>query len=276
MTHWDDSLGDVMKSFERVETDRAAAPGEIVIVRIDGASFSRFTSHLEKPFDERLHRAMIEASRKVVEDFKCRIGYTQSDEATFVLWEPEGTLPFGGKFQKIATRFATKFATAFLLQALKLFPEAVEEQVPEFDGRSHSLPTPEYGAKNVFWRETDARKNAVSMLAQAEFSQSVLQGRSSQEMKEMLAGKGIDFHAQPEAFRRGTFLRRMVVERELEPERLARIPEDRRPKGPVRRSVVAEVPLPHLTFVENLTEVIILGEEPIVRPFEGFVAAVTP
>lgn len=276
MAHWDDSLGDTMKAFERIETDRAAAQGEPVIVRIDGAGFSDFTAHLDKPFDERLHRAMVEAARKVVCDFKCRIGYTQSDEATFVLWEPEGELPFGGKYQKIATRFATKFATAFLMKALKLFPEAVDRKVPEFDGRSHSLPVPEYAAKNVFWRETDARKNAVSMAARANFSHSVLQGRSSQEMKAMLAEVGYDFYGQPEGFRRGTFLRRVRIQKELEPEMLARIPEGRRPTGPITRSVVAEVPMPHLSFIENLTEVIMEGEEPIVRPHEGFVASAVP
>jgi len=276
MTHWDDSLGDTMKAFEAVETSRAAARGEPIIVRVDGAGFSKFTSCLQKPFDERLHRAMVAATRKVVEDFKCRIGYTQSDEATFVLWEPEGELLFGGKHQKIATRFAAKFTAAFILQALELFPEAVERQVPEFDGRSHALPVPEYAAKNVFWRETDARKNAVSMLAQSVFPQSVLQGRSSQEMKAMLAEAGYDFYAQPESFRRGTFVRRVVVQMELEPEKLARIPEGRRPTGPITRSVVTEVPMPHLSFIENLTEVILMGEEPIVRPQEGFVAAAVP
>jgi len=276
MAHWDDSLGDRMKAFEAAETSRAAAPGEAVIVRIDGAGFSGFTSRLEKPFDARLHRAMVEATRKVVEDFKCRIGYTQSDEATFVLWEPEGDLLFGGRHQKIATRFATKFATAFLLQALRLFPEAVDRQVPEFDGRSHSVPMPEYAASNVFWRETDARKNAVSMAARAQFSHRMLDGKSTQQMKAMMAEHGYDFPSQPEGFRRGTFLRRIIETRPLTPEERAKIPEGHKVPASVKRARVVEVPMPHLSFVKNLAEVILHGEEPVLRPREGFVAAVAP
>jgi tRNA(His) 5'-end guanylyltransferase len=276
MAHWDDSLGEMMKGFERVETERAAAPGEAVVVRVDGHSFTNFTSHMARPFDERFSRAMVEATRVVVEDLKCRIGYTQSDEATFILWEPEGDLPFGGKFQKLATVIASKFTGKFILEGLKLFPEAIESRVPAFDGRSHALPFPDYAARNVLWRETDARKNSLNGVARANFSQNVLNGKSSQQMKEMLAEKGYDLGAVPESFRRGVFLRRVIETRPLTPEERAKIPEGHKVPATVKRARVAEVPMPHLSFVENLAEVILHGEEPVLRPCEGFVAAVAP
>lgn len=271
----DDVLGDEMKALENVESMRAANIGDPVVIRVDGASFSKFTQKLVKPFDERLAEAMSAAAKVVVEDFHCRVGYTQSDEMSFILWHPEQELPFGGRMQKLASRFAAKATAAFLLKAVELFPEAVARQVPEFDGRAWVVPTPDYAAKAILWRELDARKNAVSQAARSLFSANELQGKSSFQMKEMMAEKGVRFLDYPEQFRRGAFLRRVVTDRMLTPEELARIPEGRRPTGPVKRSAVVEVKLPNLVHVENLTDVLIHGETPLVAD-RRFAGAVTP
>ena len=48
-------------------------------------------------------------------------------------------------------------------------------------------------------------------------------------MLEMLAEIGVDFDVFPDAFRRGSFVRRYAVERMLSAEELERIPEKHRP-----------------------------------------------
>lgn len=264
MPKFDDALGDEIKAIEDIESLRAAKIGEPVIVRVDGASFSKFTKRFNKPFDDRIADAMVAATRTVVDDFHCRIGYTQSDEISFVLWHPETELPFGGRLQKLASRFAAKATAAFIMKGMELFPEVLERSVPEFDGRATVFPSLEIAAKAILWREVDARKNAVSMAARAHYSPNQLHGKSSSDMKSMLSDKGVDFYAYPERFRRGSYFRRMTVERMLEEHELVKIPEKYRPTGPVMRTAVSEVKLPALSNIANLADVIFLGAEPVV------------
>ena len=80
----EDSLGDRMKGYEM-----AAEGGRLdvrlpVYARIDGRSFSKFTHGLERPFDQRMSRAMIETTKGLVDRTHARIGYTQSDEISLV------------------------------------------------------------------------------------------------------------------------------------------------------------------------------------------------
>lgn len=263
MTRHVDALGAEVRGLEDSESLRASPPGLPVVVRVDGASFSRFTRGFGRPFDARIAEAMDAACKALVQDFNCLVGYTQSDEISVLCWSPEGELPFGGRFQKLASRFAAKATSSFLVKALELFPEAVERQVPEFDGRATAFPSIDAAARAFLWREIDARKNAVSMAARSMFSARSIHGKSSSQMKEMLAAEGIDFRAYPERFRRGAFFRRVTVERFLSPAELARIPEANRPQGPVKRSHVAPVSLPPLSQVVNLAEVLAYGAAPL-------------
>lgn len=264
LPHYDDLLGDGIKSIEATESLRAAAPGEPVVVRVDGASFSNFTKPFARPFDERIFVAMDAAARKVTEEFNCRLSYTQSDEITFLLWHPTTELPFGGRLQKLASRIAAKTTAAFLLKGLELFPNEVSRLVPEFDGRATAFPGMEEAARVFLWRELDARKNAVSMAARACFPAGSLNGKSSTDMKAMMLDAGMDFRQLPQRFRRGAFFRWEAVERTMTAERLAAIPERHRPTAPVRRSAVVQADLPPLTMVDNLAEVVFHGAEPIV------------
>lgn len=269
MSKYNDEIGDEIKAIEDVESSRAASQGDAVVIRLDGASFSNFTKGMDRPYDERMSAAMIKTTQKVVDDFHCRIGYTQSDEMSFILWRPNAELPHGGRLQKLASRFAAKATAFFLIEALQHFPERVEKQVPEFDGRATVFPSIETACKAVLWRELDARKNSVSMAARAHYSAKQLFGKSSREMRDMLHDKGVDFNDYPEFFRRGSFHRRITAERYLTPDELSRIPEKYRPNHPVRRSCVRQVSIPPLFLLENLTDVLIEGAEPVLkeRPF---------
>lgn len=262
MAKYDDMLGDEIKAFEGVESSRASGIGLPVVVRVDGASFSKFTRNFDRPFDVKIADAMASAARTVVNDFHCRIAYTQSDEISFLLWHPETELPFGGRMQKLASRFAAKTTAAFLLKGLELFPDAITRQVPEFDGRATVYPTLEIAAKAILWREIDARRNSVSMAASTHVPAGSLHGKSSSDMLSMMLDKGVDFYGYPERFRRGAFFRRVTVERMLDEHEMAAILEQFRPKGPVKRSKVVEVSLPALSSIDNLADVLFQGAVP--------------
>lgn len=74
------TLGDRMRTYEGMETDRRFIPRLPIIARLDGRSFHSFARGLAKPYDERLSRLMISTTKFLVEESCCRIGYTQSDE----------------------------------------------------------------------------------------------------------------------------------------------------------------------------------------------------
>ncbi len=84
-------------------------------------------------------------------------------------------------------------------------------------------------------RERDATKNAISMAARALFSYQTLHEKTGDEMQEMMFGEGVNFNDYPAPFKRGTFVLRRTVMRELEPETLAKIPPAHRPQGPIER-----------------------------------------
>lgn len=256
-----DEYGTRMKGYEAVETSRCLDPHLPVYARIDGRAFSTFTRGMERPFDPRMITAMVETTKHLVHETHARIGYTQSDEISLV-WlaeGPESDILFSGKVQKMASVLASMAAAKF---ATVISP-TWQERLPHFDCRVFQLPDKMEAANAFLWRAMDARKNAISMAAQSEFSHRQLHQKGQADMLAMLAEAGVDFEAYPAAFRRGTFVRREVVTRLLTDDELARIPEKHRPTGPVERSHMAVIDMPPFNKVMNRVEVIFDGAEPV-------------
>jgi tRNA(His) guanylyltransferase len=238
------ALGDRMKAYETPSTTRVAFKGQPLVVRLDGKSFHTYTKGLKRPYDERLSNLMVETMAELVDRFNANVGYVQSDEITLVwLTTPDGTveLPFAGRFQKLESLLAGFTSAFFARKALEVFPEKAH-LVPYFDARAFIVPTVQEAYHAVLWRQQDCTKNAISMAAQSMFSHKELQGRSGPQMQEMMWKKfGVNFNDYPAFFKRGTFARRVKEERVLTEEQLAKIPEGRRPTGPVLRSFVDTV-----------------------------------
>lgn len=257
-------LGDRMKVYERRETDRTAMPRLPIYARLDGRCFHAFTRGMERPFDPMMSEAMVELTKFLVAETHPLIGYTQSDEISLAWWatKPETQMPFGGRFFKLASCLASLATARFMALAQERWPPAVVGRLPTFDCRVFSLPTPDELANAFLWRERDATKNAVSMAARAYYGPAALHGKSAPEMQEMLWQKGVNFNDYPAFFKRGTFVRRVTVWRELAAEELARIPERHRPTGPVERSEVRALEMPPFGAVTNRVDVIVDGAEP--------------
>ena len=236
-----ETLGDYCKRLERVYTDQRAAIGLPVYVRIDGVRFSRFTKGMTRPFHEPLSRAMIETTKRIMEKYPAIIGYTQSDEISLVFHHAEHEIHHGGKFQKLVSRLASCATAAFHAAATDQgMTPYLERQFPEFDARAFPVATLDEAREMLRWREIDARKNAITMVARCVYSHRDIQGKHSDDMLEMLSAKSIAFDDYPEFFRRGTFVRRVTELRDLTAEELARIPPQHRPEGPVLRHRMVE------------------------------------
>lgn len=262
-----DELGDRMKAYEVIETSRSLNHLYPVYARIDGRGFSKFTRHMDRPFDLRMLSSMIGTAQYLVEQTHAAIGYVQSDEISLV-WDGDpdnNQLFFAGKIQKQCSVLASMAAARFAVEIQSNFGQ-LGTACPHFDCRVIQMPTRTEAANMLLWRELDARKNSVSMLARHYFSHKELQNKNQHDMLAMLADRGIRMEDQMQNFQRGTWLRRVVEDRRLTAAELEEIPERHRPHPDVvvtRSRVQAQV-FPPFNTVRNRVEVIFDGADLIV------------
>lgn len=194
-----------------------------VVIRVDGHAFHTFTKKLHKPFDPNMQKAMCMATKKLVEFFSARYGYTQSDEITIVL--PWDSQDFGRKTHKLAS-LAASVATAEFIRWFEFYSDTKLGNLPVFDGRAFAVENAELLAQYQLWRQNDAARNAISAVARSEFSHKVLLNKNSEEKVEMLKEKGIDFwekYSTAEIF--GFYFKRKVFNRKFTAEEIEKLPE---------------------------------------------------
>lgn len=159
-----DELGDKIKALENV-TETYLELNKPIIVRLDGNSFSKFTveQKFKKPLDPLFQEAMLAATKRVMAYCnESKFGYTQSDEITIVIYNPNpAATPFlAGRVQKICSLLASECTNGFneyLLNATGKFPGA------SFDCRvfNYELETVN---EPFIWRQADCFKNAATTI----------------------------------------------------------------------------------------------------------------
>ncbi len=206
------------------------------VVRLDGRAFHTFTRGLKKPFDDSLIECMENTTKALIKQFHASLGYTQSDEITLV-FSNKKELPFGGVYSKILSTTASYASSFFIKQVSLHLPQKVD-MVPTFDSRVVQYAHIDGVLENLLWRETDATRNSLSMLAQANFSQKQLHGKGRKAIHDMLHGIGVNWNDLPDNKKRGSYFYPTVVEKHLSEDELKMIPEKHRPTGPVMRGLV--------------------------------------
>ncbi len=184
-----DSLGDRFKNLYE-NPFRFSLPGRMpIVLRVDGKSFSSYTKSLQKPFDDKFIDAMDLVAIYLMQEIQgAQIAYTQSDEISILLnnYSKLETQPYlKNNIQKI-TSVVAGFASAKMTEvSSSIFNKT---KLACFDCRVFVLPENE--VNNYFlWRQLDASRNSVSMLAQSLFSHKELKGKNSKEMQEMIFQK---------------------------------------------------------------------------------------
>ncbi|KAI4925322.1 hypothetical protein J4E85_007200 [Alternaria conjuncta] len=219
------SLAARMKSYE-ARFDQTLPLDKPIILRLDGHGFSRFTSHFARPFDERIHTAMISTCADLLHFFpRATVAYTQSDEITLVF--PEGVQSFNERVQKLCSLSASYCSVRFnkhLTDALKDMPEPevkgdVEEVLgtAHFDARFFPVPDIAEALNNLIWRcRNDAVRNSVSAFARTIYSTKEMNGKKTQELVSMmLEEKGVRFEeAVPKWAIEGCLIKRERYEHE--------------------------------------------------------------
>ncbi len=80
-----------------------------VIVRMDGVKFGKYTKAFGSVRDERIHKALVEAAKELLQYYSCSSAYVSSDEVNVYCEEP----PFGGRVEKLVSTFASFLGAHF-------------------------------------------------------------------------------------------------------------------------------------------------------------------
>lgn len=248
-----DALVDRLKAQEQAEAGRKANKDLPLMCRLDGRAFHTFTKGLTRPYDTRLSQLMVDTAAYLIEHTHAKLGYTQSDEITLCWWNKEDSeeslYMFDGKYQKLTSTLAAMASAYFNMRLETAIPEKAFSktgQIQVFDARVWNVSYVEEVYLNFLWRQDDCIKNSISMAAQAKFSPKQLHGVGSEGKKDMLRKIGSPWENEPQFFRTGSFVQRVVKDVVLTNEQLVKIPEQYRPTGPVPRTIVQELDLGYI------------------------------
>jgi len=216
-----------------------------VIMRIDGKTFSTYTKGLNKPFDEGLIEDMQQTAIYLCENIQgAKCAYVQSDEISILITDYDKLTSdawFDYNIQEMisvsASLATAKFNQLRLRRALlnnqknfyteldldieiannkgsrknksralqsnqKIFNETI---LAIFNSKVFNIPK-EKVANYFIWRQQNAVRNSISMLAQSLYSHKKLHQKNTNEMQEMSFQKGHNWNDLDFNKKRGSFI----------------------------------------------------------------------
>ena len=244
-------LADRLKSIEKAECSKALDSNLPLMVRIDGRCFSKFTRSLNQPFDMGFCKLMDETTQFLMKETDAKMAYTQSDEITLSFYNDKENYSnseymFGGKIQKLTSVFAS-MATSYFVAYMREYI-GVTDKLPQFDCRVWNVNTVEDTALNYVWRYRDCIRNSVCMYARSFFSHKQLQGKNTNEIRDMLKSIDKPWEKLTPRIRFGQIYKIQAKMVMLTNEELQKIPEQFRSPlklEPVIRNSIVSVPGNH-------------------------------
>ena len=180
------------------------------LIRLDGKAFHTYTRGLERPFDEPLRRAMQETTVKLCSEIQgAKLGYTQSDEITLLLTDFDSVDTcawFDGNVQKIVSVSASTATAHFNRIRWKAEGVCSSFKVAMFDARVWTTSDPWEAYNAFYWRQKDATKNSVQMVARSLASHKECNGLNFSGLNDLIHSKGHNFNDYPTDCKRGAFV----------------------------------------------------------------------
>lgn len=215
-----DELGDRMKGYYEDRT-RAYLPRRThAIIRVDGKAFHTYTKGLKRPFDESLIKDMDDTARFLCENIQgAKLSYVQSDEISIIMTDFDKISTsswFDGNIQKmssISSSLATsKFNQLRLARYMEeanivIKPEDIRNfKMAQFDARTFSIPSREETLNYLIWRQQDATRNSIQSVGQSLYTDKQLNGKTTDQMQELIFQKGQNWNDYPIGQKRGRLI----------------------------------------------------------------------
>jgi tRNA(His) 5'-end guanylyltransferase len=237
-----DAFGDRMKRYE--EATRFVLPRRTyTILRVDGRAFHSWTRGLAKPYDPNFMECIDSAAVVLCEQISgAQFAYVQSDEISVLAVDflaVDTQAWFDGNVQKwasigagIATMAFNNMVVSMHHRALDALEEHTSKTLPEerskdwvnpyseisrkapnavFDARVFTVPDPIEVENYFVWRQQDAERNSVMMLARAHASHKQLAGKKRADQHEIIHKAGDNWAKHPVRFKHGAVVRRSGV-----------------------------------------------------------------
>ncbi|KAL7591363.1 hypothetical protein Lser_V15G31799 [Lactuca serriola] len=212
-----------VKSFE-IE-DEVMYPN-LVVVRIDGCNFERFSeiNEFEKPNDEKALNLMNSCATSVLEKYPDIIlAYGFSDEYSFIF--KKETKFYQRRASKILSLIVSFFTSLYVEKWREFFPQNNMKSTPSFKSRVICCPSMEVLQAYLAWRQRECHsKNQYNtclwMLIKSGKSEreahEILKGTKKQEKNEILFQQfGINYKNLPQMYRQGSCVLKTEVEETL-------------------------------------------------------------
>ena len=223
-----DDLGKRMKENYEGRTKTFLPRRTYTLIRLDGKAFHTFTRGFKKPFDDDLINMMNETAKFLCKNIQGAVfAYVQSDEISILLTDfekPETDAWFDGNVQKIVSVSASIATAKFnYLNVARLIRTGFEDtswdkcitepsykrlndKFAFFDSRVWTIPDPIEVENYFVWRQKDAVRNSIAMVAQSLYLHKELNGKSSNEQQEMIFQKGQNWNNIDDGKKRGRII----------------------------------------------------------------------
>jgi tRNA(His) 5'-end guanylyltransferase len=174
---------------------------------------------------------MVETAIRLCSEIQgAQLAYVQSDEISVLVhgYKKVTSEPwFGNQIQKMSSVAASIAAATFTSLSYKIWHdfEPSEDVFAEREGDTRVKPAyfdartfvvPENDVNNYFiWRQQDATRNSVQMLAQHVLGHKTCMNKDVRELKDVLAAKQTPWENLSVATQRGTCITRKLVDKRL-------------------------------------------------------------
>lgn len=206
-----DELGDRMKNnYENIS--RSFLPRRMpMIIRVDGKAFHTLTANMKRPWDDGMIDSMAYTAKYLCENIQnAKLAYVQSDEISILLTDYDRFATeawFDRNLQKMVSVSSALATLAFNKAIVKHYPD----KSGVFDSRAFVIPKEEV-CNYFIWRQNDASRNSVQMLARVHFSHKQLDNlNNSQIQDKLMLEKEINWNDVPTHKKRGACVRRVSI-----------------------------------------------------------------
>lgn len=229
-----DSIGDRMKKYE--DSYRISLPIRMpIIIRLDGKSFSNYTKGLKRPVDQNLIDVMNLTAIELCKSIQgCQLAYIQSDEISLLItnYQNLDTQSWvSNNLQKMVSIAASIAGATFTANSWKIWSvkdKDIEEKYAlggddslfpfikpaYFDARAFVLPKEEV-VNCLLWRQLDATRNSIQMLARSLFSHSECSDKNTDQLQTLICQSGINWNDCPTSQKRGRCAIRKILSKEV-------------------------------------------------------------